>query len=386
MRINNTSIQGFFTYSDTAEFEKGDFVVYEKSIYICSPSDVDVVVGEIPSESKNFYVYLGTQMTDIQDYLTFAENGGGEDKYISLEYLPAILNTYMQGFTGKGIIGNSIGYTKTGEYEVILNGKSEITKFTDYNKVLANILIDSDINNAIFRISRKLPEVQSWLATDIVLPTQLEVDEESCILKQYSYLDVNGNKVRVQEIIDHLDGQIYYRSAYLTQTVETIVNAGFKCATVNTESLRKKANNLFNLYASKLKALDSLVSHLKQNFRYRHINLLNKSTAIILQNSDPDGDNYIHCENIRVVGSITVNTMIDKGNELNGIYESFEFSFDPMDDIKKYYINDNIYAEITTTIPEDSDFGVIGIALKTIAGKVADGIFINSIFYQEYYT
>ena len=36
MILNNTHVQGLFLYSEETEYEKGDFVVYGNTIYICT--------------------------------------------------------------------------------------------------------------------------------------------------------------------------------------------------------------------------------------------------------------------------------------------------------------------------------------------------------------
>ena len=74
MKINDISIRGFFVYSETAQYEQGDFVVYGNTIYVCSPkSGSTYVSGELPYKSNNFYTYLGDQSATREDFLSFSE-------------------------------------------------------------------------------------------------------------------------------------------------------------------------------------------------------------------------------------------------------------------------------------------------------------------------
>ena len=65
MILNNTHVQGMFLYSEETEYEKGDFVVYGNTIYICTAKNPtnktnNTVSGVIPEESSdNYSPYLG---------------------------------------------------------------------------------------------------------------------------------------------------------------------------------------------------------------------------------------------------------------------------------------------------------------------------------------
>jgi hypothetical protein len=368
-------------YSETAEYEKGDFVVSGSTIYVCSPqSGSSTVQGEDPRDSKNFTAYLGEQMTSLQDYLEFVEAGGGKDKYISLEFLPAILNSYNHGVTGKGIIGSGVTWNEEkGIYEVIIDGIPEKTKYVNPKTVLADILLDPDINNGVFRISRSLPEVVAYLSlpSSLVTSRTSTLDKESCVLRQYTYTGSTGIKVRIQEVIDHIDGQIYYRSGTLDSSVGSLVDSGWRCATTGSEGLRDKANKLFSLYASRIKSIEALGESLRRNFRY-HLASITQGSVVTLQNASPAISGYLKTDNISEISYIGVNILVSTGT---GIYESHDFSFDPQSEIKTYKITTGVTASIQVSY-DDTTTKTSGRIKITLTG---DGASIKSVWYQEFY-
>ena len=377
MKINNTSVTGVFMYTDDAKFEKNDFVIYGTTIYVCSPKEgVSEVTGEIPSSSENYEIYLGDQSTTITDYLKFLETGEGENKYISTLVLQQVLNSFIIGPDGKGVIGDSILYSKetdanTGKpiYECHLSNGS---LFTDSESVLSDIMNDKNINNAIFRVSRLLPEIVVYVGKPLDTENTT-TDLLGCILRQYTYKSEDtGHTIRIQELIDQVDGLIYYRSADID--VDTVSSAtNFKCATVNTESLKKKADNIFALYNSKLKVLRSLVKHLKDNFRYRRVDVSGKKLEI----SIPEiGEN---------LPEITV--MITEYDQENMIRYNSEASFS-LKDVEsesvwpEYGIGENYKIRIVVSSTND-----VNLYLRTNSNQVptSSRVWISGVYYREYY-
>lgn len=414
MKINNTIIQGIFIYDSGLNYTEGDFVIYKRSIYIYSPSDSNSELSKLPPpENPNFQIYLGDMMSDINDYFSLEKEGestNGTNKYISIKYLPAILNSYMMGFSGKGIIGNNIKYPiedinnlseNNGRITVLYKSEDEInTRYTNFNTILSDILIDPEVNNAIYRVSRELPEIYPIMGLDKATEYEgLDIDKKSCILKQYTYTNEDSDETltRVQELIDHLDGQIYYRSATIMKdgSIKSMANSEFKLATINTESLRNKANHLFNVYSSKIKSLNQLGEDLKSNFRYRKVNLSSREDSIItIQNKDITGDNWIRCNDLKDVGSITVEVLSLSDGELFGISQSNQFTFDPLDILdegklvgnKIYLISDLYQANIDVKLnSDDSSKGEIRIVVNSRANSIFVGVRIISIYYQEFY-
>lgn len=377
MKINNTSSTGVFVYTDDAKFEENDFVVYGTAIYVCKPKEgITEVSGELPPESDNYIMYLGDQSTDISEYREFLETGEGENKYLSVLTLQQVLNSFILGPDGKGIIGDSIVYSKeidetTGKpvYDCHL---SNGTLYTDPESVLADIMNDRNINHAILRVSRLLPEIVVYVGE----PLETEdttTDLLGCILRQYTYKSEDtGHTIRIQELIDQVDGLIYYRSADID--IDTVSSAtNFKCAIINTESLKKKADNIFALYNSRLKILRSLEKHLKENFRYRRVDVQGKKTEVSISGI---GDN---------LPEVTV--MITEYDQEKMIRYNSEASFSLKDTE-----SDGVYPEygvgknhkIKILVSSDGD---VNLYLRTNSGEIpgTSKVWISGVYYREYY-
>ena len=115
MIINNTHVQGIFIYSDSIEYEKGDFVVYNSTLYVCTAENPTntanmSVMGIKPAEDiKNYNIYPGNRISTAEEYFDYLDDPSTkEDKYVSSHSLSQILSTYMNGFDEKGVISNYI--------------------------------------------------------------------------------------------------------------------------------------------------------------------------------------------------------------------------------------------------------------------------------------
>lgn len=365
MKINKISVTGVFNYTDDALFEENDFVISDGVIYICKPSPgVSEVIGENPSTSKNFVVYLGEQSTTLSEYLNFLDTAEGENKYISTLMLQSVLNSFMLGIDGKGVIGSNITYSD-GEFNFSMSG----TVFTDPNTVISDIMNHPNINHATLRVSRSLPELIVYVGN--LETTETYTDLDSCILKQYTYLsESNGHKIRVQELIDQVGGMIYYRSADIEQD---IVNSStnFRCATVDTKTLKEKADNLFSLYNSKLKILQTLEDSLKSNFRYKRILVDGKQTTLEVPNLG------------ETKPEITV--MISVLDGMTQVIRNYETAYsllytDSEGLIPKYGIGDYV---IKTIISEENS---VNLFLENKDGSVpSSNVWISGFYYREYY-
>ena len=364
MIINNTSVRGFFLYSESAKYEAGDFVVEGDIIYVCSPQNNNLyVLGESPSKSKQFYMYLGDgdQMSSIQDFVNFVENEGGNDKYISLATLIGILNTYCKGVNTSGIIGEGIEYTISGDTEVTIGGTDEFTG----DSVLSDLMFVDSINHGIFKVSRSLPEISAYV------PKVSGINSEFCILKQYSYYS-GINKIRVQELIDHELGEIYYRTA----NVNTGECKGWKLATAHTRSLRDKAEHLLKTYSARMKGFTESLKSLSNCFCFCNLYLPNDSEVhngkkLLLkfleveeieerseENANPLEVNQV--TDLSLVGPITLNVATKIGGN---VWESNSITIDLAlvnPEIGKttthsYRINENLSIDIEVVMKESAN-------------------------------
>lgn len=308
MIINGTkNVPGFFIYDENAQYQKNDFVVENGTIYVCDPekNDDDIsessindssisISGEVPSKSKNFSPYLSNLMSNsIEEWTNFLEsNGTTEDKYINLKSLSSILNMYQLGTQGKGIIGSSILYNKYSEeaYTYVQGNSDEnssilgINKFQDYNNILGEIMTSDEVNNAVIRVSRDLPELANLglniSDASILYKDSRSIDINSCILRQYSWIDENNRLNRVQEITDHLDGSIFYRAAVKLSDNDWSSPGNFITASMSDTAVKTRLNSILSIYQSKLKTLEELKNKLKKNFRFKTIGLNSSNSEV----------------------------------------------------------------------------------------------------------
>lgn len=262
MLVNDIHIQGMFLYNSEATYEKGDFVVKGDTIFVCSPIGTETIKGIDPEVElnsggeTNYKIYLGERLASIQDFVDYASGNGKTEvgsKYIDLKTLPGILNQYMVGFDGNGVIRqflNEDGYSlynpATGQLDEVFWGKrnyrDDPTKpITTTENILDLIFTDPLLNNSIFFISKNFSGINSLLPlgsnSRMIRPeggigndgTKVGVDWahlEDCILRQYTYINgfgvsEDGNRYgdgryesyyhRLQELIDPATGMIFYR-------------------------------------------------------------------------------------------------------------------------------------------------------------------------------
>ena len=368
MKINNISKTGLYSYTRDSVYEKNDFVIYNNTIYVCNPKDEYAEIsGELPDESENFNIYLGDKSINLDEYINFLDSSEGVDKYISTLMLKQVLNLYLLGPNEKGIIGNTISY-KDGTLEVNITDSALTSISSNPKTIISDIMKHPDINHALLRVSRTLPELVSYIGSipeDNSL-TATNTDKLSCILKQYTYLsEETGNKIRIQELIDPIYGLIYYRSADINS--DDVSNyTEFKCATVNTMSLKEKADQLFNLYNSRLEMLDSLETHLKSNFRFRRVDLGdNKSDSVNIEESDL----------VSIFPEITINvTEEDPESGIRTVYESVLSVTEMNNDNLKYKVG-NCIVGISSSLD--------GINISLLDNP--NNAWISGLYYREFY-
>lgn len=353
MKINNANVTGVYYYSDSSTYTPGDLVILDGIIYVCQ----EEIFGVSPDGSDKFRVYLGNKSVDIKEYLEFLETGEGENKYLSTLVLQQALNHFMLGPDGKGIIGDYVKYdSETGSYETGFT-------LTDPESPLGEIMVDPDINHALIRVSRNLPEVRIYASNQ-------GPDDQCCLLRQYTYLhETTGHKIRIQELIDPVDGLIYFRSADISTDVDISGIGSFRCAISNPGLYKNRFDQVMGIYESRLKLLDNLTSHLKSNFRYRRVDLTPGMTSFEFDDTQ------------RLFPEMTV--MITEVSE-NGVRKNTEISFSLSDQESsgvwpKYGIGSYIL-EIT---PKGDDNSY----LISLSGKNIDSskVWFSGAYYREYY-
>ena len=287
MIINNTSTPGVFLYTPNVEYERGDFIIYEDSIYICTPKGKDTIIVSDTTNSpdlNNFTPYLNKDIASWEDFVEqFSSDVIVNDKLVTSSTLSQVIKKLMFGIDSKGIISEYITKTKTG-YNVsqrlskLTSGKSGNVSMLDYL-----ILEDTipEFNNLAVRISRSeflhlLPEIDD-------LTEYSELDKNSVLLKQYTYYQTynssstsSDSRMRIQEVIDPINGVCLYRHTRLGSndsvfigdegTVNKISSWKLSCPNVN---YLRKVNTLLKFLEDKNNQLDSTNQNL---FYFRRLN------------------------------------------------------------------------------------------------------------------
>ena len=294
MKLNGVSVQGIYVYNEgNTTYEIGDMILYKNGIYIYSKSDEVLSDGLTPDKSKDYIPYLGDKLASLKDWQDFLK-GKGEDKYLTTSTLVAILNSYMNDMRLDGVIMSAYdepeGKTRDGwvldEYRL----GSEVGDNTIIDEILR-----SNSNYAIYRVSRKLQGL--WMVdydTENISGNYTDEDRKSVLVKQYTYYsskedEESGIQTRIQEIIDHVDGTVYYRSAKYDPKLEingTLGNLSSVSDWHNTRISKEyehQVMSIVNAYAMKIKDLEILEENLKKNFKlydqfdqqyfiYQHLN------------------------------------------------------------------------------------------------------------------
>lgn len=359
MRINNKSITGLFLYSPDATYERNDMVIVGSTIYVCNPSGSDSIQGSNPkNDSENFYTYLADQTASVSECLNFMESGEGENRIIDVTTLQAVLNHFMMGINSKGVIGDCIEVTKAGKYRIIINGVDESSNSNiNYNNILSYIIQREDINNAIFRVSNNLPEVQIYGVG------------EYCILKQYT-TKKNGYRIRIQELIDPQSGLIYLRSIKGNETP-----GAFKCSVIKGYHIKEQIDKILEVYTSRLEYLQVVEDSLKDNFRYRQLSRdESNASSVKIDLEDRNGTYYTGPTDL-----ITV-LLKKKDSKLNEdlVYrtESTSISLKESQDCSYKIFGGENKLIITLSANKDS---------LTIRTDDPENITISEITYREYY-
>lgn len=324
MIINNTHIQGLFLYKDNIEFEKGDFVIKNNTIYICTAenptnSENNTVLGKDPEiDNTNYNIYLEDKIISEEEYFNYIKNPlETEDKLLSSSVLSKIINNYMFGFNEKGVIDSYIMYNKDNNeifYSENLNGL-----LNSNNETPTLSILESDINNGIFLISRDLPEISSMFP-EIDSESNSDLSLSNLILRQYTYIESNNNiKYRVQELLDHVNSIVIYRFAKWNlngSLVEEI--SEWKNSFVNSK-FKDEVQYVKNYYINKSNELEIFKNGLKNNFKYCEIQVKDKSSRITIKNtSDNLGNNEYYIKEFNFNEPLIV-TLLVQSNYSNNI-------------------------------------------------------------------
>lgn len=385
MKLNGVSVQGIYVYNEgNTTYEVGDLILYKNGIYIYSKSSEVLSDGLTPDVSKDYIPYLGDKLTSLQDWKDFLE-GKGEDKYLTTNTLVAILNSYMNDMRLDGIIESAYDYPEGKTRDGWILDEYKLNTEVGDNTVIDEIL-RSNSNYAVYRVSRKLQGL--WMVdydTESVVGNYTDEDRKSVLVKQYTYYsseeDKNlGIETRIQEIIDHIDGTVYYRFAKYNPNLEvngTLGNLSSVSDWHNTRISREYESqimSIINAYATKIKELECLEKNLKKNFKFKSLDIIPGSNSVLLsQTSTPEAVKIE--QGFYNIGPITV-VLKQRIQTTDIFYKSYEITieYNDMYNGSKFLLTDDLYVTISGTKSGD-------ILIETSDKNVT----IQSMYYREFY-
>ena len=385
MKLNGVSVQGIYVYNEgNTTYEVGDLILYKNGIYIYSKSGEVLSDGLTPDISKDYIPYLGDKLTSLQDWKDFLE-GKGEDKYLTTNTLVAILNSYMNDMRLDGIIESAYDYPEGKTRDGWILDEYKLNTEVGDNTVIDEIL-RSNSNYAVYRVSRKLQGL--WMVdydTESVVGNYTDEDRKSVLVKQYTYYsseeDKNlGIETRIQEVIDHIDGTIYYRSAKYNPSLEingTLGNLSSVSDWHNTRISREyesQVMSIINAYATKIRELECLEKNLKKNFKFKSLDIIPGSNSILLsQTSTPEAVKIE--QGFYNIGPITV-VLKQRIQTTDIFYKSYEITIEYSDmyNGSKFLLTDDLYVTISGTKSGD-------MLIETSDKNVT----IQSMYYREFY-
>lgn len=385
MKLNGVSVQGIYVYNEgNTTYEVGDLILYKNGIYIYSKSGEVLSDGLTPDVSKDYIPYLGDKLTSLQDWKDFLE-GKGEDKYLTTNTLVAILNSYMNDMRLDGIIESAYDYPEGKTRDGWILDEYKLNTEVGDNTVIDEIL-RSNSNYAVYRVSRKLQGL--WMVdydTESVVGNYTDEDRKSVLVKQYTYYsseeDKNlGIETRIQEVIDHIDGTIYYRSAKYNPSLEingTLGNLSSVSDWHNTRISREyesQVMSIINAYATKIRELECLEKNLKKNFKFKSLDIIPGSNSVLLsQTSTPEAVKIE--QGFYNIGPITV-VLKQRIQTTDIFYKSYEITIEYSDmyNGSKFLLTDDLYVTISGTKSGD-------MLIETSDKNVT----IQSMYYREFY-
>lgn len=385
MILNNTHVQGIFLYSKDIEFEKDDFVVSGDCIYICTaenPTNTsnNTVSGIEPStDPRNFKTYLGDRITSLDEYYDYKKNGTGDDKYVSSHVLCKILENLMFGVGDNGIISDYISYDSKNNILYSTNIENAIKNATETKTPLDEVLRADSLNNGLVRISRALvPELVAELPSD--LPGGYSSsDKNSVILKQYTYIDNSesgGIYFRVQELIDHITGVVFYRYSKATGNKANWTNSkisSWKRSSINEDFL-KDVNKVYTWCINERAQLDALKKELVGNFQFRNITVQKESKSVVL-----NAGSNLPTESGDFKDTPTLITIVVQEKRGDNLFKNSSITIDLSDSygtypITNYYISDSSFLTVKTS----GDSSSVELTLSS-------GVFVNIYYRAEYH-
>ena len=415
MIINNTHVQGMYKYSDSLEFELGDFVVKNNCIYICTakyPTNeiISTVSGQNPDEHpENFDIYLANKVASLEDYINYINGNSTEDKFISNYTLSSILQRQFFGLDDSGLIVDSILYDSNAaldENKIIYSSRLEsaLSYLDADSNVLDRILNAPTLNNGVVKISPTLPEVEEVFLKTLKLKENYDEENNFIILRQYTYDNTTENytnpidltksyrRYRVQELVNPLTGSTYCRYSVGEKSADiidpitkenlwTFRNSSNWRSLLETlykeeDAYNTRLTEISNYYQSRLSRYEDRLNSLESLYRTAIIVSINniETVSITFLLSDVGIEN-INTFNRAMPVQVLIGTIDD------GISKLFTTTVDIMeakDSDRFYYVSNEV--SLNVTISNDLE--------KTVTISINGGVsnyYIKEISYKKIY-
>lgn len=390
MIINNTHIQGIFKYDPELEFERGDFVIYDDVLYICSaqnPTSSEYTVkNKIPAEdTDNFRIYLGDKSSSIEEYDKYVsgEDISGKDKYITAQVLSAIMGRYLFGVNDRGVITESISNSSlfSSKLSEVLsgNGGEELG-------ILEKILINPDLNFAFIRVSADVEDLKVYFGDP-------KTEDEVILLRQYTISSGDGSNYRVQELLNPIKGMVAYR----VTSGGDYTNVSDWRSSFYDGNVKENLDYIYRYYQRLNTQLRREKQELESSFQFSDISILRGSSVDIqcLQAGEmgyiklPEGSFSVDSPEviyspelgIRDKGIITINFLKNNGNS---IYSTSSVTIDIRDSllnvnpINRYSVGNN-FAILNVRRLDDNTLNLSVISQDSLE------VIIYNIYYKKYY-
>lgn len=329
MKINNTSVQGIYVYDSDLEFELGDFIIYNSSIYICTPKTNQRTFPISPDKDTiNFTPYLATEKINLDELINLYSNGIDDtdldDKIVTSDVLCQFLKRISFGLDFSGIIDKEVldNYISPsfGEFSNINN--------TDILDILATDK-RTEFNNLTVKVSRDLVKDLIQVKPDNVN----DLDFKSVILKHYTYFEKSENDpltdthtlYRIQEVIDHVFGICLYRYTKLSDTVTEDGMSSWKISCPNV--------NYIEQLSSLLKLGNRSATPEKKLFNFKEISFTRPNNV--------SADNYFHYTvNEELSGIITLT--ISETSTTDYVHKNYSMTVKYGNNLSYKFPNDTI--------------------------------------------
>jgi len=189
-------------------------IVYTENDFVISPNNyLYVVKKEVSGKNPDGgyldyfepyqYADSSTSVAEYEDFINFlkSQDSSTGKKIITVDLLSRILDKYLTGIDASGRITSSIFSNEIWFSDYLGN----ITKTTCDSDPLDIILEQEDLNNAYFIIQDTI------ILNELGIVNVEGSDNITGILRQYTYMDINNNLIRVQEVIEPISGTLLFR-------------------------------------------------------------------------------------------------------------------------------------------------------------------------------